>query len=363
MTRPPTRTNLEEFLDAYTQSNVPGLQYLVVDTNGVVFEYSGGWADIQNQKPMQADTTLMAYSMTKTFTAVAVLQLVEQGKLSLDDELDTLLPDTPYHGNHITVRQLLSHTAGLPNPIPLRWAHLAEEADEFDSDAALAQVLRDNPELESEPGEAFSYSNIGHWLLGEIVEKVSGQSFQEYVSTQIIAPLQIPQNEMDFVIHNPDRHAKGYLARYSFTNLAKGLVTDSKFWGAYEGNWLVLKTHYLNGPAFGGLLGTPHAFGLFLQDQLQAESVLLKPETKILLESQQTALSGQPIPMTLGWHIGETDGTLYYFKEGGGGGFHAEMRLYPTLQIATLVMTNSTEFNSTKFLNQVDSVFLNAGQK
>jgi len=62
--------------------------------------------------------------------------------------------------------------------------------------------------------------------------------------------------------------------------------------------------------------------------------------------------------MTLGWHVGEADGAVYFFKEGGGGGFHSEMRLYPTTGIASVVMANSAEFNSTKFLNRVDSVFL-----
>jgi len=363
MKQEPTKENLKQYLDSYTSSNVPGLQYMVVDANDTLFQYSGGWADIQNQKRIQPDTTLMVYSMTKTFTAVAILQLVEDGKINLDDEMDMYLPDTPYQGKHITIRQLLSHTAGIPNPIPLRWIHLAEEDANFDTDAALAQVLRDNPELDSEPGEVFSYSNIGYWLLGEVIEKASGQPYRDYVRENILAPLQIPQGEMDFVILDPELHAKGYLARFSFTNLAKGFVTDSKFWGAYEGNWLMLKSNYLNSSATGGLLGTPHGFSLFLQDQLRAESVLLNPESRKLLISQQTDNAGNLIPMTLGWHIGETDGVLYYFKEGGGGGFHSEMRIYPSLNIATLVMVNSTDFNSNRFLNNVDSIFLNERQK
>ena len=62
--------------------------------------------------------------------------------------------------------------------------------------------------------------------------------------------------------------------------------------------------------------------------------------------------------MTLGWHVGETSGTSYFFKEGGGGGFHSEMRLYPIENIASVVMVNSTEFDSTKFLNRMDGAFL-----
>ncbi len=331
---------------------------MVVDADATLFEYAGGWADIQNQKAMMLDTTLMAYSMTKTFTAVAILQLVEQGKLGLDDEMDRYLPDTPYSSHHITVRQLLDHTSGLPNPIPLRWAHLTEEGASFDENAALAQVLRDNPKLAFEPGQKFAYSNIGYWLLGRIIEQVEGQSYPDYVRANILLPLGLSTQEMDFVIPNPDRHANGYLAKYSLMNLMKRFVTDSKFWGDYEGKWLRLKSHYLNGPAFGGLVGTPRGFTRFLQDQLRTESVLFGPETKRLLESQQTNSAHEPIPMTLGWHMGETRGLVYFFKEGGGGGFHSEMRLYMTKGIASVVMVNSTEFNSTRFLNRVDGAFL-----
>ena len=105
-------------LNQYVRSEVPGLQYIAVTADRVLFEYAGGWADIQAQKAMTLDTTLMAYSMTKTFTAVAILQLAEQGKLNLDDVIDRYLPNAAYHGHGITLRQLLNHTSGVPNPIP-----------------------------------------------------------------------------------------------------------------------------------------------------------------------------------------------------------------------------------------------------
>jgi D-alanyl-D-alanine carboxypeptidase len=345
-------------LDQYAGSQVPGLQYVVVDAVGTLFGYAGGWADIQNRKTMTLDTTLMTYSMTKTFTAVAILQLVERGELGLDDEIDPYLPDIPYGGHHISIRQLLDHTSGIPNPIPLRWVHLAEEDEGFDEDAALAQVLRDNPKLAFEPGQKFAYSNIGYWLLGKIIERATAQSYPNYVIANILMPLGLSAREMDFAIPDPARHAKGYLARYSLMNLVKGFVIESKFWGEYEGKWLRLKSHQLNGQAFGGLVGTARGFSRFLQDQLRTESVLFGPETRRLMETQQADGANEPIPMTLGWHIGGTDGEVYFFKEGGGGGFHSEMRLYLTKGIASVVMVNCTEFNSTKFLNRVDRVFL-----
>ena len=163
---------------------------------------------------------------------------------------------------------------------------------------------------------------------------------------------------MDFAIPDASRHAKGYLKKYSLMNLVKGFVIDRKFLGGYEGHWLRLNSHYLNGPAFGGLIGSALAFSRFLQDQLQTESVLFGLETKRLLETRQTDGADRLIPMTIGWHVVETHGEAYFFKEGGGGGFHCEMRIYPTMDIATVVMANSTEFNSTAFLNRVDRTFM-----
>jgi D-alanyl-D-alanine carboxypeptidase len=355
-----SKDNLTGLLDRYAGSKVPGLQYVIVDAVESLFEYAGGWADIQNQNPMTLNTTMMGYSMTKVFTAGAILQLVEQGKLDLNDEMDHYLGDTPYAGNHITIHQLLDHTSGIPNPIPLRWVHLAEEHPSFNEGSALTKVLHDHPKLASEPGQKFAYSNIGYWLLGRIIERATGQSYPDYVRVNVINQLGLSSQEMDFTIPDSTRHAKGYLAKYSLTNLLKGFVTDSKFWGGYEGNWLRLKSHYPNGPSFGGLVGTARSFTSFLQDQLQTEPVLFNQETRRLLETQQKNKDGQPIPMTLGWHIGETNGSTYLFKEGGGGGFHSEMRIYPGKGFASIVMANSTTFNATNCLNQMDGAFLSA---
>lgn len=353
-----TINRLTRFLDQYVDSKVPGLQYIVIDADETIFVYAGGWADIKNREQMTRDTTMMGYSMTKTFTAVAILQLLEQKKLSLGDEFDLFIPKTPYSGKHITIRHLLDHTSGLPNPIPLRWVHLIEEHTEFNEDTALSQVLKENPKLDFEPGDRFSYSNIGYWLLGKIVERVTGQAFIDYVRDNMLSPLLEGSSELDFVILNPTSIANGYLSKYSFLNLAKGFFTDSKFWGGYEGNWLRLKSHYLNGPAFGGLVGTARGFSHFLQDQLRSESILLNNETKRLLETQQKTNAGKFVPMTLGWHVGEINGNYYFFKEGGGGGFRSEMRIYPSLGFGSIVMTNSTVFASNRFLNQADNAFI-----
>ncbi len=255
-----------------------------------------------------------------------------------------------------------NHTSGIPNPIPLRWAHLVREDCAFDEGAALARVLRANPRLRSRPGDRFRYSNIGYWLLGRVVESVTGQRYADYAKERILRPLGAQRLAMDFAIPDPAAHAGGYLARRSAMNALKGLVTDSRLWGGREGRWLRFESHLLDGPAFGGLVGTARAFALFLQDQLRPQSVLLNRASRKLLETQQKNNAGRPIPMTPGWHVGRTGRTTYLFKEGGGGGFHSEMRLYPSQRIGSVVMVNGTVFDSSAALNHLDAAFFRAEQ-
>jgi CubicO group peptidase (beta-lactamase class C family) len=350
--------SLTRALDHYAGSRLPGLQYLVVNTSAPVFAYAGGWADIKNERPMTLDTTMMAYSMTKTFTAVAVLQLVDGAKVRLDDTIDRYVSFPVPSAHRITVRQLLNHTSGLPNPVPLRWVHLSEEDATFNERAALERVLNAHPKLSFPPGTKFAYSNIGYWLLGQLVEQVTGKTYRDYVRADIFQRLGLSEHEMGFTISDTARHANGYLARFSFMNAIKGLVTDRKFWGGYEGRWFRFNDHYLDGPAFGGIVASATAVSRFLQDQLGSASVVLGPTAKTLLEMQQTEAQNRLIPMTLGWQVGTLAQTPYFFKEGGGGGFHSEMRLYPSYGLGSVVMANDTEFRSTKFLNRHDRAFL-----
>jgi CubicO group peptidase (beta-lactamase class C family) len=341
-------------------SNTPGIQYVVVNATDLVFEYHGGWADIRRQVAVDASTTMMAYSMSKTITAIAVLQLVEAGKVGLDDPVERYVDSFPY-GKGVTVRQLISHTSGIPNPIPLRWVHPAARHGSFDENAALAAVLRDHPNLSFDAGTKYAYSNIGYWLLGKVVERASGQAFPAYVSEHILRPLAITPQELGYVVTDSTRHATGYLEKYSWMNLAKGFLIDRDLIGDYAGRWLDIRSHYLNGPAFGGLVGTASGFSKFLQDQLRGTSVLFNDTTRRLLYAPQQTTQGTPISMTLGWHIGDLDGTRFFYKEGGGGGFHCMMRVYPERGIGTVVMTNATGLDVRRVLNALDASFIATG--
>jgi CubicO group peptidase (beta-lactamase class C family) len=314
-----------------------------VDAAGVVFEYQQGLAEIASSRPMVADTTLMAYSMSKTITAAAVLQLVDAQRVRLDDPVARWVPWQPY-GDEITVRQLLSHTAGIPNPMPLRWVHPAAAA-RFDDRSALMAILKKHPRLTSRPGTRFKYSNIGYWLLGEVVAEASGQSFTSYVTTNVLARLGIPPSDLGFAIASPTHHAAGYLEKYSLMNVFKRLLIDGSYIGSYERRWLRIRDHYVDGPAFGGLVGTARGFARFLQDQLHERSLLFGDATRDSFYEQQRTTRGRLIPMTLGWHIAEDEAERCFYKEGGGGGFHCMMRLYLQTRVGMVVMCNATAFD------------------
>jgi len=342
---------LTEFVQ---RGRTPGLQYVAVDPRATLMSFAAGCAALRS-RPMSMDTTLMAYSMSKTITAVAVLRLIEQRRLGIDDAIAKHLSWQPY-GERVTVRQLLSHTGGLPNPIPLRWVHLPGE---FDERAALRRVLQDHARLATTPGTRFAYSNIGYWLLGALIEELSGVSFASYVQSQVFAPLGLTSRDMAYTISDRTEQASGYLERFSALNLVRPLLLERRFTGERAGRWLEIRPHYVDGPAFGGIVGCARGFATLLQDQLCERSRVLGERARALLYEPQRTPRGE-IPMTLGWHIGEFGGQRCYFKEGGGAGFHSLMRLYETKRIATVLMTNATTFNVSRALDTLDTLLLSA---
>ncbi|MBS1192477.1 MAG: penicillin-binding protein, partial [Nitrospirae bacterium] len=110
--------------------------------------------------------------------------------------------------------------------------------------------------------------------------------------------------------------------------------------------------------AFGGLVASGRAVAVFLQDQLKARSVLFGREIKDLFYQQQKNNRGKPVPMTLGWHVGRAKGKHYFYKEGGGGGFHGEMRIYQETGIAAVAVANDATFRAGNFLDRICRDFL-----
>ncbi|MDO8925738.1 MAG: serine hydrolase domain-containing protein [Sideroxyarcus sp.] len=343
-------------IEQYLLREGAGLQYVVVTHADMLVNHAAGFSDIKHRIAVNPQTTMAAFSMTKTLTAIAVLQLVDAQKIRLDDHISRYVTH-PYDQN-ITIRQLLNHTAGIPNPLPLRWIHSTDEHVDFNENAALSKVLSENGDQKYAPGERYYYSNIGYWLLGGMVEKVTGEKYEQYMTRHIFQPLKLKPEELGFNIANIVNHAHGYLEKYSLMNAVKGFLLDDWIWQEYEDGWLRISDVYLNGPAFGGAIGSASAFGRILQDLLGEHSALLSDASlKLLFEQSENSVHEQ-IEMTLGWHVKEVSGIRYFYKEGGGTGFHAEMRIYPGKGIGSVVMVNQTNFNSTKFLNQLDAEWI-----
>jgi len=333
-------------------SKTPGIQYVAVNASETVAAFTAGSSDLRRGAPIDPATTMMAYSMSKTITAAAVLQLVERGQIALDDPIVRYLSESPY-GDSVTIGELLTHTGGVPNPIPLRWVHPAAAHERFDEDAAFQAVLRAHPRLSHRPGTRYAYSNIGYWMLGKILERVSGRLFASHVTTHVLQPLGIAE-DLGYTVSAVTRHAAGYLEKYSVINLLKRWLIDADLIGQYDGRWLRIESHYANGPAFGGLVGTARGFARFLQDQLRPKSVLFGDAMRAAFYAPQRTNTGRLIPMTFGWHVSERDGVPFFFKEGGGGGFRSMMRLYATRGVASVVMTNATNFNVAACLDTLD---------
>ena len=345
-----------ELLNELTPPNGPGFQYVVVDKDSTIFEYSTGLADIEDDKSLELSHTLAAFSMTKTLTAIAIVRLVEQGKVDLDDKLLDLFPH-PYDPD-VTIRQLLSHTAGIPNPIPLRWVHLVENHSDYDEETALTAVLEKHHKSTSKPGTEYKYSNIGYWLLGKAIEQLSGVDYPQFMRENIFARLDLNSEDIGFLISEGGNTAKGYLKRWSFMDIAGRFMIDDEVFGDTEGTWVHVRNLYPNGPSFGGAIGTAKAFSVILQDLLSEQSRLLGPTGAQMLFTQQAIASGKKIDMTLGWHIRRLDSMIYFYKEGGGAGFCCEMRVYPEAGVASVLMANRTSFNFKKHLSALDRLFV-----
>ncbi len=160
---------------------------LVADNGKIVFSKGYGLANVDRNIPNTTDTRFPIGSISKQFTSMLVMQLVQQGKLRLEDRLSDLVSEFPRDpGERITVGMLLSHTAGLPFPEGIEKYYHATTKGEF-----LQEFLKQLSEegLRFEPGEGYGYSNAGYFLLGMIIERVTGQSYEEVLSRLILQPL------------------------------------------------------------------------------------------------------------------------------------------------------------------------------
>ena len=186
--------HIDHLLTTTFQASEPGAAVIVVRNGQVLLRKGYGLANLELGVPVAPEMVFRLGSITKQFTAVAVLMLVDQGSVSLDDDITTFLPDYPTHGHTITIKQLLTHTSGIPS-----YTDLPELPSLWRNDLTLDELIalfKDQP-LDFAPGAQWAYSNSGYVLLGAVIEKVSGMGYGEFVQQRIFTPLGMTHSSYD----------------------------------------------------------------------------------------------------------------------------------------------------------------------
>ena len=349
---------VDKFLSNLLEKNkTPSVQYLVFDQDELIHKFQKGWADLKNKKKVNDQTTYSAFSITKTFTALAILQLVENGKLHLDDSASKHLPDFPYPKN-ITIQHLLTHSSGIPNPNPLSWIHLESEHASFDRNLFFQSIFQKNKSVKFRPNEKFMYSNLGYILLGQIIEVLSGKSYEEFIKKNIFEKLDLPPSELSFTFQNKTSHAKGYHRSPSFSNWVIGFfISQKKYREKREGKWQPFKNIYINGTSYGGLIATPNALMKYGQTLLNKNGKLVNEDLKKMLFKENFTNNQKSTGMCFSWFTGDLQGEKYYCHAGGGGGFYCEIRIYHHRRIGSLLMFNRSGMRDERFLDKVDKLY------
>lgn len=192
------------------KNHFPGIAFGIVVDGQLVYAGNHGYTDIDKKIPVTSQSLFRIASMSKSFTAMAILKLRDAGKLQLDDPVYKYIPELKNvkyptaDAPHMTIRHLLTHSAGFPEDNPWGDRQLA------DTDKDLMEFLAKQISFSNPPGVAFEYSNLGFALLGKIVTNVSGQRYQDYIREQIWKPLGMPTSEWEYANVDSSKLAHGY---------------------------------------------------------------------------------------------------------------------------------------------------------
>lgn len=321
------------------QKKVASIAVGVVKDGNLVLARGYGWSDLENDVPATAESVYRLGSITKQFTALAVMQLVEQGKLSVDDELTKFLPDYPLADHKVTVHQLLNHTSGIKS-YTSRQEFFKQARNDLSHDELLA-LFKSEP-FEFEPGARWQYNNSGYYLLGMIIEKASGQSYSAYLDDHIFKPLGMTATrygDMQPIIRH---RAMGY-------KLMKGqLVNDEPM--------------SMNPPGAAGAL-VSNVLDLIKWHQALESGTLLKSESFEAMYRETKLPEGQTRPYGYGWGVGELAGHRKLSHGGGINGFSTMIARYPTDRLAIILLSNTAGANMGALEAQIAKLLLGVEDK
>ncbi len=318
----PAPASLESRVDSLLapvfKPGTPGAVVLVTKDGRPLLRKAYGMASLELGVPMEPGHILRIGSMTKQFTAAAILMLMERGKLRLDDPISKLLPDFPLQGRTVTVEHLLTHTSGLTSytDVP-EWRPLQRK------DMTVAEILamtKDKP-FEFEPGTKYAYCNSGYILLGAIIEKAAATTYEDFLKKNILEPLGLKDTSYDSPARIIPRRVPGY-----------GPGGSGGFGNA---DYLSMTQPY----AAGSLLSSVDDLAAWNEALLAGK--LLKRETLERAWADHKLRDGSPTGYGYGWGVGAYDGKRMVSHTGGIHGFASIGILLPEERLQVIMLTNS----------------------
>lgn len=312
-----------------------GLSIAVERRGRIAFSKGYGWADVENRVPTTTTSIFGLASVTKQFTAAAIMQMVEQGKFHLDDQLSKVLPEFSDQGPPVTVRQLLNHTSGIAGYTSFPDYLQMEPYDQ--SEQTMLRFIASKPRKFA-PGARFGYSNSGYFLLGLVLERGSGTSYANHVQKHLFTPVGLRRTE--YCRSHPDgrREVRRYAAGGSPPQAASPVSMTVAF-------------------SAGGLCSTPEDM-LRWQDALRAGRVVDKA-SYALMTTPTLAGDGQTTPYGFGLEFDPiVAGQTVVWHEGGGPGISSELAYYPDQDLGIAVLSNADRVSATEVAKAVGEFLL-----
>lgn len=295
----------------------PGVAVLVARDGKVLYRKGHGMADLEFGLPMKADYVFRIGSITKQFTAAAILQLEEAGKLSLSDDITKYLPDYPTGGQTITIENLLNHTSGIKSYTGMEQFTNEWRRKDLTPDS-LISFFKNEP-MDFAPGENWRYNNSAYIILGYIIEKVSGMNYADYVEKKFFQPLGMKNSYYDYTGEIIPNRLPGYQRE------------GEKYENA---NYLSMTLPY----AAGSLLSTVD--DLFTWYKAVAAGKIISPENLKKSISPTKIKTGNSIAYGYGLSTGNIQGSPFYGHTGGINGFLSVSLYLPIEEIFVVLLTN-----------------------
>ena len=325
---------INQVLEAQFEDNGPGAVFLVAKEGEIIYQNALGLANLELEVSMQLDNVFEIGSMTKQFTAIGVLMLMEEGKLSLQDEITTYIPDYPTQGHTITIHHLLTHTSGIKNFTSMKGLNAIAQKDM--EPLEMIDFFKNEP-MDFAPGEAFKYNNSGYVILGHIIEKASGLSYADFVEQRIFKKLGMSSSRYATHTKVVPKRASGYHNREGYVN--KRHISFSIPY------------------ASGSLMST--VGNLFKWEEAIKNHVLISEKTTKMAFTNYTLNNGDPINYGYGWHIKKESEVKSYEHGGSIFGFKSMGVYLPDADIYVVGLSNCDCNSPTQITRDIAAMVLN----